>query len=240
MSFRRLSCVHSIPGAISGSLICQADQHQQRPSSFHSRIERVPETPTHPRPSNVLVHVSSSGRPTTQTSRYISCATWFWPSDKQLIREALDGDRVTNNIRLKALWLLLRSGEGKIAHWVLISAVLGVLVAAGPVLGMKLLGFSAAGIVKGSVAAALPSKLPLVAAGSWFAWAQSASATGAITAIGAKLWLWSGMAFLSSGLVYQGKRIFAMTDRQLLLTVAENGLVDEELRSMLHQPRSKM
>ena len=104
----------------------------------------------------------------------VACA--MITGDEELAKKVLSKGLVNNEVRECALQRLYE--KKGVSKWLLISATIGFLVAAGPVIGLKLLGFTAAGVAKGSLAAMIQSTFPLVGASTWFAWAQSAAATG--------------------------------------------------------------
>eukprot|EP00428_Durinskia_dybowskii_P026504 CAMPEP_0170234102 /NCGR_PEP_ID=MMETSP0116_2-20130129/16797_1 /TAXON_ID=400756 /ORGANISM="Durinskia baltica, Strain CSIRO CS-38" /LENGTH=209 /DNA_ID=CAMNT_0010484897 /DNA_START=52 /DNA_END=681 /DNA_ORIENTATION=- len=146
--------------------------------------------------------------------------------DAALVQQALDEGVVDNEVRLHAIALVFKSGL--VAKATLIGVVVGFLVFAGPSIGLKLLGFGASGVARGSVAAAIQATFPLVARGTWFAWAQSVSMSGAA-------WLPTTGLITGAGAWFEmaGRRIAVFSDQQLLELLVRYSLVDERMRSLL-------
>eukprot|EP00438_Fugacium_kawagutii_P014787 Skav228776 [mRNA] locus=scaffold589:577287:577667:- [translate_table: standard] len=103
------------------------------------------------------------------------------------------------------------------------TTVLCYLVASGPLLGLNFLGFGAAGVAKGSIAAMLQARFPNVAAKSLFSVAQSAGATG--------------VTFKKLGAVAGLSRLGA---DGLIQALERAGLIDEEFRQLLHRKKQQM
>mmetsp|Transcript_126739 Transcript_126739/g.354870 ORF Transcript_126739/g.354870 Transcript_126739/m.354870 type:complete len:205 (+) Transcript_126739:3-617(+) len=150
-------------------------------------------------------------------------------TDSELVQRAMQEKCITTAARLHAVRLLF---DGRsVGKATLVGVVFFFLVFTGPVVGLKLLGFSAAGIVKGSVAASIQATFPLISSGSWFAMAQSASATGAV---------WFPMTSavvggLGSWITLGGEKLMITSDWQLFGLVLKYSLVDDTLRDLLHR-----
>lgn len=154
------------------------------------------------------------------------------PDDATLIQEALQKVAVDNELRLHALKLLF-SDPARVGSLTLQCSVLFFLVAVGPALGLKLLGFKATGIAAGSIAASIQSTFPLITAGSWFAWAQSLGAMAGSWGSGVLCWK-TGLgaaSCLTAG---------SFRDRKLLEEVLKHGLMDEKMRELLHRKSSRL
>jgi len=97
--------------------------------------------------------------------------------DDALVDRALKAGVVDMHVRMHALRRFFESGM--VNKVTLMALTVGFLVYAGPTAGLYALGFTPIGPAAGSVAALIQSTFPYVTAGSWFAWAQSVSMTGA-------------------------------------------------------------
>lgn len=152
--------------------------------------------------------------------------------DVALVKQVVDRGLVDNEIRVEALRCMYNQ-PSRFGRAVLLGAVLGLVTFAGPLVAIKLLGFTATGVAKGSVAALIQSTFPLIPAGSWFAWLQSLAMTkGALLGLSAKL------AAVSAALPvavppWSTTKVEALGDGELLSAVASRGAVSEALRAML-------
>ena len=180
----------------------------------------------------------TAGRPTATQGRVITpirCEVTI--ADQFLVEDMLQFGLVDVEVRSMALKKLeqlkqsertwLGFGDGaKIA-----GKAAGVCLAAAysPYLVLGKLGFGATGIAAGSMAAS--SQGTAVAAGSWFAWAQSTAATG----LGFwKLGAASAGTFTFIRGATQGKcEREEWTDKYLLMTLVDQGLVDYEMRNLM-------
>jgi hypothetical protein len=152
--------------------------------------------------------------------------------DATLIDEAIRRGAVNNSVRMHALKLMFQN-PGDFSKPIMMSALLGFLVAVGPLVGLKLLGFTAAGVAKGSVAALIQSTFPNVAAGSWFAWGQS---TAALKVFGG-----AGMGLTTAFASTVGIKVAELTalgDKELLNDILKRGLMDSKMRELLKEGKS--
>ena len=152
--------------------------------------------------------------------------------DATLIDEAIRRGGVNNSVRMHALKLMFQN-PGDFSKPIMMSALLGFLVAVGPLVGLKLLGFTAAGVAKGSVAALIQSTFPNVAAGSWFAWGQSTAAL--------KVFGWAGMGLTTTFASTVGIKVAELTafgDKELLNNILKRGLMDSKMRELLKEGKS--
>eukprot|EP00437_Effrenium_voratum_P012679 CAMPEP_0181452548 /NCGR_PEP_ID=MMETSP1110-20121109/29263_1 /TAXON_ID=174948 /ORGANISM="Symbiodinium sp., Strain CCMP421" /LENGTH=204 /DNA_ID=CAMNT_0023576833 /DNA_START=244 /DNA_END=858 /DNA_ORIENTATION=+ len=190
--------------------------------------------------------------------------------DERLVREAVKLGVVNDEVRQLALkklknkstiaWAVetvsdeaqLRLAQLKelyetpgVSRWLFISATVAFLVTTGPVIGLKVLGFTATGVVKGSLAATIQSTFPSVTAGAWFAWAQSAAATGTAacwksgTLLGLGTWWAKAPKPDPAGSVGERPKTAtaweAERDEELLLALVREQRVDYEMRRLLLQ-----
>ena len=181
-------------------------------------------------------HQVTSTPPPLGFAPAIACAPLelpgWWPfgtSDQRLIEEALSNGTVDTELRLHVIKLLFKD-PSRANTMVLKSAVLFFLVAAGPIAGLKLLGFKASGVAAVSVAASIQAKFPLVSAGSWFAWAQGVGAKAGVLGTGA-MFSKAGLGASSSYVLYR-----MQGDRDLLESALKAGVVDDEMRRLLQRP----
>lgn len=173
----------------------------------------------------------TAGRPTATQGRVrtpIRCEVTT--SDQRLVDDMLHFGVVDLEVRAMALKKLKQSERtwlkfgAKIAE----SAGIGVSSVYSPYLVLGTLGFGAAGIAAGSMAAAYQGAA--VAAGSWFAWAQATAMQGGgfwkLGAGSAVTYTWFGLT--------QGKcEREEWTDKHLLMTLVDQGLVDYEMRNLM-------
>ena len=149
--------------------------------------------------------------------------------DQRLVQEMLRFGLVDVEVRAMALKKLRESERTWLQFGADIAVSAGVGIAAAyyaPYLVLGKLGFGATGIAAGSMAAS--SQGAAVAAGSWFAWAQSTAATGA------GFWKLGTLSSAGTGTylrVTRGREEW--TDRQLLMTLVDQGLVDSEMRFLI-------
>lgn len=137
-------------------------------------------------------------------------------------------DRDVRDLAKKKLESQNRIGTGE---KVALIATLGTVAALTPLIGLKLLGFSGAGIAPGSWAAAWQP--PAISSQGWFAWAQTTAATGAA---------FPKLGMVTSGATWLGLSQPApdMTDEELLMKLLEKNLIDYEIRNLfLQKLRSK-
>ena len=109
--------------------------------------------------------------------------------------------------------------------WALIAGA-GLAAAMGPLVVLNCLGFKGSMIAAGSWAAA--SQPAAIASGSWFAWAQSTAATGGLfTKLGlvTSTSTWVALSRLT--------KPADMTDKELLETLVQKELIDDEVRNLL-------
>ena len=143
-------------------------------------------------------------------------------ADEQLVLDLLHLDLVDQEVRALAV-AKLNSLDGS-RRWALIAGT-AVVVTVGPAALLYGLGFKGAGIAAGSWAASWQG--PAIASGSWFSWAQSTAAAGAFCP---KLGVLSSAA---AWLGFQDRTFKEITDRDLLLRLVKERLIDYEVRNVL-------
>eukprot|EP00434_Breviolum_minutum_P012293 symbB.v1.2.010835.t2/scaffold683.1/size173061/8 len=175
----------------------------------------------------------TAGRPTATQGRVrtpIRCEVTI--ADQFLVEDMLHFGVVDAEVRAMALRKLKQSERTWLKFGAKIAGkAAGVCLAAAysPYLVLGKLGFGASGIAAGSMAAS--SQGAAVAAGSWFAWAQSTAATGfGFWKLGAA----SAGTYTYIGGATQGKcERGEWTDKHLLMTLVDQGLVDYEMRNLM-------